>query len=32
MQVKMEASWKNVLADEFKKPYFKGIVDHLKTE
>jgi uracil-DNA glycosylase len=32
MQVKMEASWKEVLADEFKKPYFKGIVEHLKTE
>lgn len=32
MQVKMEASWKNVLEDEFKKPYFQQIVAHLKTE
>lgn len=28
----MEASWKEVLEDEFKKPYFKQIADHLKTE
>ena len=32
MQVKIEESWKEVLAEEFKKPYFKGIVEHLKTE
>lgn len=32
MNVKIEASWKEVLEDEFKKPYFKNIVDHLKTE
>ena len=32
MNVKIEASWKEVLADEFKKPYFKNIVEHLKTE
>ena len=32
MDVKMEASWKEVLEDEFKKPYFKNIVEHLKTE
>lgn len=32
MNVKIEASWKEVLEDEFKKPYFKGIIDHLKTE
>jgi len=32
MNVKIEASWKNVLDDEFKKPYFKQIVAHLKTE
>lgn len=32
MNVKIEDSWKNVLKDEFKKPYFKQIVDHLKTE
>lgn len=32
MNVKIEASWKEVLEDEFRKPYFKNIVDHLKTE
>lgn len=32
MNVKIEASWREVLEDEFKKPYFKNIVDHLKTE
>jgi uracil-DNA glycosylase len=32
MNVKMEESWKEVMEEEFKKPYFKGIVDHLKTE
>lgn len=32
MNVKMEASWQNVLEDEFKKPYFKQIADHIKTE
>lgn len=32
MDVKLEASWKEVLKDEFKKPYFKQVVDHLKTE
>ena len=32
MDVTIEASWKEVLADEFKKPYFKQIAEHLKTE
>ncbi|HZH66295.1 MAG TPA: uracil-DNA glycosylase [Flavisolibacter sp.] len=32
MNVKIEASWKEVLDDEFKKSYFKGITDHLRTE
>lgn len=32
MNVKIEESWKEVLEDEFKKPYFKQIVEHLKTE
>lgn len=32
MDVKIEASWKKELADEFKKPYFKQITDHLRTE
>ena len=28
----MEESWKELLEDEFKKPYFKNIISHLKTE
>lgn len=32
MDVKMEASWKELLAPEFGKPYFSQIVNHLKTE
>jgi uracil-DNA glycosylase len=32
MNVKIEASWKEVLKDEFNKPYFKQISDHIKTE
>lgn len=32
MDVKIEASWKAVLEEEFKKPYFKQITDHIKTE
>lgn len=32
MSVKIEASWKELLKDEFEKPYFRNIVQHLKTE
>lgn len=32
MDVKIESSWKEILKDEFKKPYFRQIADHLKTE
>jgi uracil-DNA glycosylase len=32
MDVKIEASWKKILKDEFNKPYFQQIVHHLKTE
>lgn len=32
MEVKIEPSWKQILKDEFKKPYFENIVLHLKTE
>jgi uracil-DNA glycosylase len=32
MDVKIEASWKAALEDEFRKPYFKQIADHIKTE
>ena len=32
MDVKIEASWKEILSDEFKKPYFRQITEHIKTE
>jgi uracil-DNA glycosylase len=32
MDVKIETSWKELLKDEFSKPYFQQIVLHLKTE
>lgn len=32
MDVKIEASWKEVLKNEFSKPYFQQIVTFLKTE
>src|SRR5215204_4023691 len=32
MDVKMEPSWKEVLKNEFTKPYFLEIVTFLKTE
>lgn len=32
MDVKIEPSWKELLKDEFAKPYFQQIVLHLKTE
>ncbi len=32
MDVKIEASWKELLKDEFKQPYFENIVNHIKTE
>jgi uracil-DNA glycosylase len=32
MDVKIEESWKTVLKDEFDKPYFRNITEHLKTE
>lgn len=32
MQVNIEPTWKNVLSDEFEKPYFKGLVDFVKEE
>ena len=32
MTVKIEESWKTALKDEFKQPYFKQIVEHIKTE
>lgn len=32
MDVKIEASWKEVLKQEFNKPYFLQVAAHLKTE
>jgi uracil-DNA glycosylase len=32
MDVKIEDSWKQILKDEFSKPYFQQIALHLKTE
>ena len=32
MTIKMEESWKEQLKDEFEKPYFLQLVDHLKAE
>ncbi len=32
MDVKIEASWKEVLKEEFSKPYFQQIPLHIKTE
>lgn len=32
MDVRMEASWKEVLKDEFEKPYFKNLVEFVKSE
>ena len=32
MDVKIEQSWKEVLLNEFSKPYFQQITAHLKTE
>ncbi len=32
MDVKIESSWKEVLKDEFGKPYFQQIALHIKTE
>ncbi len=30
--VHIEESWKEVLKDDFKKPYFQQIINHIKTE
>ena len=32
MQINLEASWKNILADEFEKPYFKSLIEFVKSE
>ena len=32
MEVRIEEGWKSLLKQEFAKPYFRGLVDFLKTE
>ena len=32
MQINLEPSWKNIVSDEFEKPYFKSLIDFVKTE
>lgn len=32
MDVNINASWKNILEEEFNKPYFKQLIDFVKTE
>lgn len=32
MQVNIHPSWKSVLSEEFEKPYFKNLIDFVKTE
>lgn len=32
MDVKIEESWKNILQDEFEKPYFNSLIDFVKSE
>ncbi len=32
MNVQIEDSWKSVIKEEFNKPYFKQLVQHIKTE
>ncbi len=32
MNVQIEDSWKSVIREEFNKPYFKQLVQHIKTE
>lgn len=32
MEVKIDESWKKVLADEFEKPYFKALTDFVRQE
>lgn len=32
MEVQIEANWKNILKDEFEKPYFRLLIDFVKSE
>jgi uracil-DNA glycosylase len=32
MEVQIEANWKNILKDEFEKPYFESLISFVKSE
>ena len=32
MNVKIEESWKNILSEEFEKPYFNHLIQFVKSE
>jgi uracil-DNA glycosylase len=32
MEVRIDESWKKALEEEFKKPYFRQVTEHIKTE
>ena len=32
MQINLEPSWKNILSGEFEKPYFKSLIEFVKSE
>lgn len=32
MEVKIDSEWKEALADEFEKPYFRALTDRIRTE
>lgn len=32
MHINLEPSWKNILSDEFEKPYFKSLIEFVKSE
>lgn len=32
MKINIESSWKNILSDEFEKPYFKSLIEFVKSE
>lgn len=32
MQINIEPSWKNILSDEFEKPYFQSLIEFVKAE
>ena len=32
MEVQIEANWKSILKDEFEKPYFKSLIEFIRSE